>query len=96
MTEYSAQVATNHASRYLQQLCKHWSHKFDVSFDAQQGLVPQPMGAVNLNADAETLSVRLSPQDGADVARMQAVVAEHINRFAFREGELVFDWQRVA
>ena len=28
-----AQVRTEHASRYLQQLCKHWSHKFAVTFD---------------------------------------------------------------
>ncbi len=40
MTVSLADVVTAHASRYLQQLCKHWSHKFSVSFDERQGKVP--------------------------------------------------------
>ena len=31
-----ATVPTAHASRYLQQLCKHWSHKLPVEFDASR------------------------------------------------------------
>ena len=30
-------IATASASRYLQQLCKHWSHKFAVQFTPQHG-----------------------------------------------------------
>ena len=40
-----AVVPTASASRYLQQLCKHWSHKFAVVFDAQHGHIPLPMGS---------------------------------------------------
>ena len=38
-------VATAAASKYLQQLCKHWSHRFAVEFDAADGL-PKPLGVV--------------------------------------------------
>ena len=31
--------------------------------------------------------------DGEDVARMREVVASHLDRFAFREAPLTFDWR---
>lgn len=31
-TTLTAMVPTTSGSRYLQQLCKHWSHKFAVDF----------------------------------------------------------------
>lgn len=34
-----ADVPTAHASRYLQQLCKHWAHRFEVTFDPHQGRI---------------------------------------------------------
>lgn len=89
----TARVPTASASRYLQQLCKHWSHKFEVRFDAQQGSITLPFGQTDLTADAQTLVICLHLAEGADPARPQQVVEDHLNRFAFREGELVFDWQ---
>ena len=35
-----ATIPTVSASRYLQQLCKHWSHKFAVNFTPQHGTIP--------------------------------------------------------
>lgn len=93
MSVTRAIVTTASASRYLQQLCKHWSHKFDVTFDAHRGRVPLPLGPVDLVADEAALTVTCTVAEGGDMARMQQVVADHLNRFAFREGELVFDWQ---
>lgn len=90
-----AVVPTSSASRYLQQLCKHWSHKFDVTFDANHGLIPLPFGPVDLVADETALTATVAVGEDGDLARAQQVVADHLNRFAFREGELVFDWQPV-
>lgn len=93
MTQTSkAIVATPHASRYLQQLCKHWSHKFAVDFDATRGHIPLPFGTADLEAGAAALTVTLTLPEGGDLARAQQVLAEHVNRFAFKEGELAFDW----
>jgi hypothetical protein len=89
----TANVPTASGSRYLQQLCKHWSHKFEVEFDAQQGVIAFPMGHIRLNAGAEALAVTIEPQDGTDVERFKQVVADHLDRFAFREAPLTFDWK---
>ena len=86
-------VTTTSAGRYLQQLCKHWSHKFEVTFDTAHGHIPLPLGTVDLNAGDDALTVTCAVPAGGDLDRLQQVVADHLNRFAFREGELQFDWQ---
>ena len=35
----TANVPTASASRYLQQLCKHWAHNLAVTFDAREGRI---------------------------------------------------------
>ncbi len=89
----SAQVPTESASRYLQQLCKHWSHRMTVSFDACTGTVPFPNGALlEITASDAMLTTRLTAPDAAMAINMQGVVAAHLDRFAFREAPLPFDW----
>lgn len=96
MTVRVARVPTQSASRYLQQLAKHWSHKLEVSFSEQEATIAFPNGAtVALRADSETLDVRLTVPEDGDVARMEEVVASHLDRFAFREAPLTFDWREV-
>ena len=93
MSASAASVPTGSASRYLQQLCKHWSHRLTVAFDAEQGSVAFPSGArLELRAGPDTLDLLLETPD-AEEARMREVVQEHLNRFAFREGPLVFEWR---
>ena len=55
-----ADVSTANASRYLQQLCKHWSHKFNVTFDPCSGKIPFSDAAeLTLKANGDVLSLRL-------------------------------------
>ena len=89
----TAHVPTASASRYLQQLCKHWSHKFAVEFDETHGRIPLPLGTATLDAGAESLDVTLEANDAGALPRMKDVVASHLDRFAFREAPLPFDWQ---
>jgi hypothetical protein len=84
-------IPTENASRYLQQLCKHWSHKYPVEFTAQNGRIEMSAGVLILDADPEGLGLRLTTE-AENLERMEGVVADHLNRFAFRE-ELVFDWK---
>ena len=95
MARSTADVTTEHASKYLQQLCKHWSHKMVTEFDPAKGRVDFPSGAqLFLEAGSSSLHLKLdAPEDSLE--RMQRVVADHLTRFAFRE-ELVFDWARAA
>ncbi|NOD47635.1 MULTISPECIES: aldolase/citrate lyase family protein [unclassified Ruegeria] len=83
---------TSAASKYLQQLCKHWSHKAEVSFDGTQGSASFPDGdRVTLTADATTLTVTATTGPRGDLRRWQKVIEAHLTRFAFRE-ELSIDW----
>jgi hypothetical protein len=92
-----ARVPTAHASRYLQQLAKHWSHKLEVTFTAEEGTIAFPSGArLELRADSDTLDLALTVPAGEDPGRMRKVVEEHLDRFAFREGPLTFDWNEAA
>ncbi|MBE1203977.1 DUF2218 domain-containing protein [Aminobacter carboxidus] len=92
MPKSTAAVETEHASRYLQQLCKHWSHKFAVDFSPTEGRIDLGEGrVVDLRANDRTLTVDV---EADDLPRMEQVVVDHIVRFAFRE-ELKFDWHKV-
>jgi len=88
-----ARVPSQSASKYLQQLAKHWSHKMEVTFSAEEGRIAFPNGAVlEMRADTATLDIALTVPEGEDVDRMRDVVSSHLDRFAFREAPLTFDW----
>jgi hypothetical protein len=82
-----ARVPTEVPSRYLQQLCKHFQHKLPAEFDERHGRVEFPAGRCELDATAEpgTLLMRVVAGDAAALARLEDVVARHLERFAFRE-----------
>ncbi|WP_447932930.1 DUF2218 domain-containing protein [Sphingopyxis fribergensis] len=98
-----ANVPTAHASKYLQQLCKHWQHNLAVDFNPDHGTVAFPKDArgatwtgdalVTFDAGADALSVRIDASSAEHVEAMKGVVARHLDRFAFREAPLTFDWQ---
>ena len=89
-----ARVPTPSASRYLQQLAKHWSHKMDVSVTAEEGTILFPNGSkLEMRAASETLDIVLTVPEDGDAAQMRQVVASHLDRFAFREAPLTFDWR---
>lgn len=91
----TAEVPTKSGSRYLQQLCKHWSHKLDVTFDTDHGEVRFPNAQCRMDALPETLNVAVTVADEADLDQMKDVVARHLDRFAFREAPLQFNWVRA-
>jgi hypothetical protein len=106
MTEtFSATTAvpTASGSRYLQQLCKHWAHNLMVEFTAERGTVVFPRdvrGAdhpgdalVTFGARAEALDVRIDATSPAQREGLKGSVERHLDRFAFREAPLSFDWQ---
>lgn len=96
-------MPTAHASKYLQQLCKHWQHNLPVEFTADHGTVTFPKDArgatwsddalVTFDAGADALLVRIDASSDAHVEAMEGVVSRHLDRFAFREAPLAFDWQ---
>lgn len=101
-----ARVPTAHASRYLQQLCKHWSHNLTVEFDPGHGSVIFPAnnrGAVwqgdarvEMTAEPEVLVCLIAASEPAQLEALKGAVARHLDRFAFREAPLAFDWHAAA
>ncbi len=87
----TASVPTANAAKHLQQLCKHWSHKLEVDLEDRKGVVRFPAAVVMLEAGADALLVTIEGDD-SEVERMKGVVATHLDRFAFREAPLRFDW----
>ncbi len=97
MIASETKVTTENASQYLQQLCKHWSHKFAVEFTPVRGTIPFPENRrCVLDADAQGLAIRIEAPDDASLERMQNVVADHLKRFAFRENFADFEWKKAA
>jgi len=92
MAKSSALVPTEHASKYLQQLCKHWSHRLEVTFDATQGTVKFPEAVATMSAREGGLDVLVEAEASETVERLKGVVSSHLDRFAFREAPLKFDW----
>jgi hypothetical protein len=103
MLAATAVVPTNKASRYLQQLCKHWAHNLEVEFDSGHGRVVFPRngrsgdwpgdGLFTMTASADALACRIEASASGQLEGLKGAVERHLGRFAFREGELAFDWR---
>jgi hypothetical protein len=103
MFETTARVPTANGSRYLQQLCKHWSHNLKVEFTPEAGTVVFPKNArgadwpgaatLTLKAAPDVLECRLEASAEAQREALKSVVSNHLDRFAFREAPLKFDWR---
>lgn len=94
MARETAQVPTGNGARNLQQLCKHWSHKLDVQLSENEGVVRFPDAVATMKADGDRITVTVEAEDGETLERMKGVVASHLDRFAFREAPLPFQWVR--
>jgi len=96
-------VPTENAKRYLQQLCKHWSHSLAVELTARRGSVVFPRDArgahwpgearLLMEAGEGTLACRIEASAPEQLETLKGVVASHLDRFAFREAPLAFDWR---
>ncbi len=84
---------TPHASKYLQQLCKHFGHKRPVQFDDQSGEIQFDFATARVTADEARLTVIMDLSDAEASERARTVIDKHLERFAFREGFTVMDWQ---
>ena len=85
--------ATPNASKYLQQLCKHFAHKIEVNFDETSGRIPFTLGVAEVSATVDALQVRFAEVADDQRADAKSVIDRHLERFAFREGFTAMNWQ---
>ncbi|GEO84447.1 MULTISPECIES: DUF2218 domain-containing protein [Alphaproteobacteria] len=92
MAKATAVVPTKNGWKYLQQLCKHWSHKLEVELGEKDGTVRFPEAVATMSADDAALTVEIEAASDDVLERMKGVVSNHLDRFAFREAPLPFAW----
>jgi hypothetical protein len=98
----TARIPTASASKYLQQVCKHWEHNLPVTFDSAHGQITFARDARGADWPADAI-VTLDAEDGILVCKINAsaegqrdglkgALERHIDRFAFREVPLTYNW----
>jgi uncharacterized protein len=86
----TALVATAKPSPYLKQLCRHFGHRNEVSFDDQHGSIRLSSGLCTLEArPPDRLLLEASAVDAESLGRLTAVIGSHLERFGARDGLLV-------
>ena len=98
MIKSTVRVPTDKASRYLQQLCKHWQHNLTVEFTPEAGTVIFPKDArgadwpgdatLTMTAHNDALECRIAASADGQLEALKGAVVRHLERFAFREGPL--------
>jgi len=92
MNTMATTVPTANGGKYVRQLCKHWSHKLPVDLSGDTGVVSFVGAQATMEAGESGLTLTVSGADRETVERLSDVVARHIDRFAFREAPLAYDW----
>lgn len=87
MSASTAEIRTEWGSRYLGQLCAHYSHnpELAVSHEETSGVIRFLSGDCVLSATRDALRLELDCRDQASLERLQEVIDKHLKRFAFRE-----------
>ncbi|MGH2851781.1 MAG: DUF2218 domain-containing protein [Solirubrobacteraceae bacterium] len=87
-----AHVTTTKPTPYLKQLCKHFGHKSEVTFDDERGEIHLPSGVCALDATADgTLTLIATATDAESLATLERVIGGHLERFGARD-ELAVSW----
>jgi catechol 2,3-dioxygenase len=86
-----ADVVTDRPTPYLKQLCKHFRHKLDVTFDDETGTIPFAFGRCELRAGDGVLHLEAIAATPAELERVENVAGSHLVRFG-RRHELTVEW----
>lgn len=94
MLETTSQFETEHASKYLIRLCKHFAHKVEVSYDDNDAEVQFPCGPAFIKADAEKISFIVTAENQDKLEMGKSIIEKHLIGFAYKEKLERLDWQQ--
>jgi len=81
--------------RYIQQLVSHWGHKMATSYDEGDGMGVFPFSDTEtavMTARPDGIAITLTTGDHERNLHLRGVIARHLDRFAFREAPLSYEW----
>jgi hypothetical protein len=79
--------------RYIQQLVSHWGHKYATSYADGTGTFPfSELETAVMTARPGGIAITLTTADHERNVHMRGVIERHIDRFAFREAPLAYEW----
>lgn len=93
----NGRVTCSKPARYVQQLVSHWKHKMDASWEplANGGCATFPFSDdtfATMVCKQELISIQLTTPSVERNIEMRGVIERHIERFAFREAPLSYEW----
>ena len=83
---------TAYASKYLQQLCKHFAHKIEATCTETEGSAQFVFGPCQFTASETELVAQFSLTNETATEAAKGVIDSHLQRFAFRENFTQMDW----
>ena len=87
MPTATATVATDRPAPYMKQLCRHFGHKTEVSFDDERGRIAIGEATCELDATRPgALVLTAVAGDPPGLERVTSVVGSHLERFGSRDG----------
>lgn len=87
-----AHVATAKPAPYMKQLCRHFGHKNEVTFDDERGEIHLSSGVCALDATGEgVLVLTATSEDAESLATLSRVIGVHLERFGSGD-ELAVSW----
>jgi hypothetical protein len=87
-----ARVATSKPSPYLKQLCRHFGHRNEVTFDDEHGEIHLPSGVCRLEVTgAGELMLTATATEPDSLDALTHVIGSHLERFGSRDG-LSVEW----
>lgn len=93
MPRQTGRLRTEHASKYMQQLLRHFAHKVTVNYDTVNGTADMPWGPIRMTASAEELRAEITGADDETLARARDVIDRHLVPFAHREAVTGLVWE---
>lgn len=93
--EATTRFETANGGKYLQQLCKHFAHKVDVTLSDTRGECRFSCGTSTLTLKDGAIDIRVISNDETGLTDTKAVIEDHLLRFAFREAPPPFVWRPV-
>jgi hypothetical protein len=87
-------IQTEHASKYLMTLCRHFARKVESEWSELQGAVKFPKGDCEMHVDTtkNQLVIFCSAENEVDLALIKSILESHVELFSRRE-TVTLSWQ---